>query len=181
QTSKPVKWYSKVVNFFDLDLLTDRGYVVIWLGLSIAFTAEINFSLMTPIILGDRGFDIDQTAKIMSVIGISDIVFRFLSPFVGEKINISARYMYMSSIILLIVCRTGLTFTNTYLETIITCAGLGVAKGFRTVYMTLVIPNYVPLDKLASASGLQTVMNGILLMLFGPLLGKQIYNDFGGV
>lgn len=49
--------------------------------------------------------------------------------------------------------------------------GLGISKGIRSVYTALVIPGYVPLHKLASATGLQMVMNGILLLICGPLLG----------
>lgn len=48
---------------------------------------------------------------------------------------------------------------------------LGVAKGIRTVYMSLVIPSYIPLDKLPSASGIQMLTNGILLLTIGPLIG----------
>lgn len=50
---------------------------------------------------------------------------------------------------------------------------LGIAKGIRTVYMNLVIPSYVPLERLASASGIQMLANGIFLISFGPLIGKS--------
>jgi hypothetical protein len=60
---------------------------------------------------------------------------------------------------------------SSYEATVAVCLCLGVCKGFRTVYMTLVIPNYVPLDKLPSSTGLQTVLNGIFLLIGGPLLG----------
>lgn len=49
--------------------------------------------------------------------------------------------------------------------------GLGIAKGIRTVYMSLVIPTYVPLEKLASASGLQMMINGMCILLGGPVIG----------
>ena len=44
------KWYQKIVRIFDLDLLKDPVYVSIWFGMSIAFTGEVNFSLLTPFI-----------------------------------------------------------------------------------------------------------------------------------
>lgn len=49
---------------------------------------------------------------------------------------------------------------------------LGVAKGFRTVFMSLLIPSYVPIEKLASASGFQMVANGVINMIGGPILGE---------
>jgi hypothetical protein len=53
----------------------------------------------------------------------------------------------------------------------VVAVALGVAKGVRTVYMTIVIPSYVPIERLAAASGIQMVVNGMLLMAFGPLIG----------
>lgn len=49
---------------------------------------------------------------------------------------------------------------------------LGIAKGLRTVYVALVIPAHVPIERLASASGLQMVLNGCLFLLCGPAMGK---------
>uniref|UniRef100_T1HKF4 Major facilitator superfamily (MFS) profile domain-containing protein n=1 Tax=Rhodnius prolixus TaxID=13249 RepID=T1HKF4_RHOPR len=161
----------KVVKFFDLDLLKDGVYRNIWLGMSLAFTGEINFSLMTPLILGDRNFNIEETATLMSVIATADIIFRFLAPFIGDRMKITPRYMYMLSLVLLVIARFSLTFVYNYKKMLVVCVALGLAKGFRTVYMTLVIPNHVPLEKLPSASGLQTVLNGIFLMGFGPIVG----------
>lgn len=100
------KWYHKIVKFFDLDLLKDPVYVSIWFGMSIAFTAEINFSLLTPFILGDRNYDIKTTALIMSFIATADIIFRFISPFVGNRTNLSARQLYLISLVLLVITRT---------------------------------------------------------------------------
>lgn len=70
------------------------------------------------------------------------------------------------------------TVVETYNATVIVAIALGIAKGIRSVYMGLVIPNHVPLEKLASASGLQTVLNGIFIMLFAPIIGKlQVYRS----
>lgn len=51
---------------------------------------------------------------------------------------------------------------------------MGLAKGVRTVYMILVIPSHVPIDKLASASGIRMVCNGLVLLLLGPFVGNRI-------
>lgn len=57
---------------------------------------------------------------------------------------------------------------------------LGVAKGVRSVYMGLIIPAYVTLDRLPSAAGLQMVMNSIFLLVLGPFVGiiRDKYNSF---
>jgi len=160
-----------IVAFFDLGLLTDPMYVNLMLGMSLAICAELNFSLLTPFILADRGFDTDHIAIIMSVIAGLDIVFRFLAPFFSDYYKIQARDMYMIALIMLLSSRTSLVLTQTFQAVLVVAVALGVSKGVRTVYMTIVIPSYVPIERLPAAAGIQMVVNGILLMAFGPLIG----------
>lgn len=68
-------------------------------------------------------------------------------------------------------------FTTTYTDMVIVTTALGVAKGVRTVYMSLVIPSYIPIERLASASGIQMFTNGVFMMLLGPVLGKYLSNN----
>jgi hypothetical protein len=96
-----------IVAFFDLGLLKDPIYVNLMLGMSLAICAELNFSLLTPFILNDRGFDTDHTAILMSVIAAFDIVFRFLAPFVSDYYKIQARVMYIIALVMLLSSRSG--------------------------------------------------------------------------
>jgi cyanate permease len=107
---KPTFWQrlgKSIVAFFDLGLLKDPIYVNLMLGMSLAICAELNFSLLTPFILSDRGFDTEHTAIIMSVIAGLDIVFRFLAPFFSDYYKIQARVMYIIALIMLLSSRTG--------------------------------------------------------------------------
>ncbi|XP_069674650.1 monocarboxylate transporter 9-like [Periplaneta americana] len=160
-----------IVAFFDLGLLKDPIYVNLMLGMSLAICAEFNFSLLTPFILNDRGFTTDNTAVVMSVIAGLDIVFRFLAPFFSDHYKIEARNMYIIALMMLVTSRTALIFTYSFKSVMMVAVALGVAKGVRTVYMSLVIPSYVPIERLPSASGIQMVTNGILLLAFGPIIG----------
>lgn len=95
------------VQFFDLTLLSDPIFVNIVFGLSVAACVETNFSLLLPIILKDMmKFETSDIAKLMSVIGFSDTLFRFVSPFIGEWCNKSPRVMYMVSLLMIIFTRT---------------------------------------------------------------------------
>lgn len=67
---------------------------------------------------------------------------------------------------------SGLTLTSEFYGVVLVVAFFGLSKGVRAVFMPLVIPNYVPLGKLPSAQGLQNVMNGLFLMMLGPVIGK---------
>lgn len=50
---------------------------------------------------------------------------------------------------------------------------LGASKGAKAVFQSLIIPKYVSLEKLPAATGLSMVLNGILSLIIGPLIGKQ--------
>ncbi|XP_075228830.1 uncharacterized protein LOC142328734 isoform X3 [Lycorma delicatula] len=65
----------------------------------------------------------------------------------------------------------GLTIVKSDVLSILVFIGIGIGRGFLSVYRALVVPNHVPLEKLPSASGLQAVLNGICLLSFGPVLG----------
>uniref|UniRef100_A0A0A9Y5F8 Monocarboxylate transporter 7 n=1 Tax=Lygus hesperus TaxID=30085 RepID=A0A0A9Y5F8_LYGHE len=173
-------FWGHIVSWFDLDLLKDPVFISIFIGLSFAFTGEITFSLMYPIVLGDKGFDIEDTATIMATTACVDIIFRIIVPMVEKLLKWKTRDMYMLTLIMLIMSRFTLTVVKTYWHTMMVAAYLGVAKGFRTVYMTVVLANYVPIEKLPSAQGIQTLFNGLMLLAIGPVVGKlrDYYGDF---
>nr|CAD7435588.1 unnamed protein product [Timema monikensis] len=57
---------------------------------------------------------------------------------------------------------------------------LGMGKGIRSVYMNLVVPAYVSIDKVASALALQNLGVGVINLLISPLLGflKDIHGSY---
>lgn len=161
----------RVADLYDFDLLRDPIYVNIMLGMSIAIFAEVNFSMLTPFILADMGLTTAEIANIMSIIAIVDLVSRGAAPYLGEWLRLSARMMYMSSLFLLIISRTSLIFAHNFASILAVAIGLGAAKGIRSVYMALVVPSYVSIQKLPNASGIQMLTNGMILMSAGPILG----------
>ncbi|XP_076675733.1 uncharacterized protein LOC143372940 isoform X2 [Andrena cerasifolii] len=163
--------FMKISQTFDLDLLRDPVYVNIMLGMSIAIFSEINFSQLTPFILTDMNLSTKEIATVMSLIASVDLVFRSLAPFLGEWLDQPPRIMYLLGLVLLIISRSTLLFANGFTSVLIVAVGLGAAKGIRSVYMSLVIPHYVPIEKLPNASGIQMIVNGVMLLTAGPMLG----------
>nr|CAD7393962.1 unnamed protein product [Timema cristinae] len=161
----------RIANILDLSLLKDTHYINLMLGMNIVMSAELNFSFLTPLILDELGLSNYQTATIMSTIAATDIIFRFSSPFFADYVGYSARTMYLISMGMLIASRMTIIFVNTFHPLLGVAVALGIAKGVRSVYMGLVLPSYVPLDRLPSATGLQMVFNGIMMIMFGPFLG----------
>lgn len=104
---KPKGFVRKVIDFFDLTLLRDPIFINILLGLSMASCVETNFSLILPIILKDMlQFETSDIAKIMSVIGFSDTIFRLVSAFIGDWCHRPPRVMYSVCLIVIIFTRT---------------------------------------------------------------------------
>ena len=86
-------------------MLRDKTYVNIMIGMSLAVFAEMNFSILTPFILIDMNFTHIEIAQLMSMLAITDLLFRFVSPFIGDYFKQSARVMYMFSMVLLMLSR----------------------------------------------------------------------------
>lgn len=99
---------TRIVQFFDLDLLRDPFYLNISMGLTIAYVGEMSFSLMLPFILDDRGLHTKQIAIFMSVLAGADIASRLVSPFVGHRVKSKVRIVYLiglSSGIIIRICK----------------------------------------------------------------------------
>lgn len=96
------KWF---VLFFDLDLLRDNIYLNIMIGMAISIFAETNFAILTPFILSDLKFNTDEISIILFAMAISDLISRFCSPFIADKLNLSIRVSYLISLILLVITR----------------------------------------------------------------------------
>lgn len=105
KTSNKKSWKAQIIEIFDLDLLQEPIFRNIWIGLSIAFTAEMNFTLMTPFILGEMGYNTKDTAKAMSIMGTADILTRFISPFIGQRTKLPSRCLYIFSLCILVIFR----------------------------------------------------------------------------
>ncbi|KXJ70132.1 hypothetical protein RP20_CCG024732 [Aedes albopictus] len=97
----------KVVIFFDLDLLKDLVYVNIMVGITLANFAELNFSVLTPFVLGDFGLTKEQIALAMSFLGAMDIFCRFTIPFIAGKIGWENRTFFLFGVLNMALGRVG--------------------------------------------------------------------------
>lgn len=103
---------SWLVKFFDLDLLRDNIYLNIMIGMAISIFAETNFAILTPFILSDLNFSADEIAIILFAMAIADLISRFCSPFIADRLNLSIRVSYLISLVLLVLTRTCKNFRS---------------------------------------------------------------------
>lgn len=162
----------KVNKFFDLDLLRNLTFVNLAIGMSVMMFGEMNFSVLTPLILSDFGYTDHQASMAMSLLASMDIAVRFLAPLCLEKVKLDNRVLFAFGIVCIAIGRIVVTLTSSYNVVLVTFLLIGFGKGFRTIFSPLIIPSYVPLRRLPAASGLQLIFNTFFSLLMGPMLGK---------
>ncbi|KYN13878.1 PREDICTED: uncharacterized protein LOC108766313 [Trachymyrmex cornetzi] len=171
--NKQTSFLKKIVTNMDLDLLRDNRYIAIVLGMSVSLVAETNFNVTIPFVLAELA-NLDRTsiATIMSIQAAADIMGRLCVPLLAQKTGWTCRNLYVLSLLGSTFGRTILsTWGDTYVIVIGVALIIGLAKGTKAVFQALIIPDYVPLERLPAASGIQMVCNGILSISMGPIIG----------
>ncbi|CAK1551942.1 unnamed protein product [Leptosia nina] len=161
----------KLSLFFDLDLLKDFTFINLMLGITLANFNELNFSILTPFILGDYGLTKPQIALFMSLLAGIDICVRFCVPFVAGKIGWDNNSFFLFGVMSMAMGRIVLAYCQDYEVVLLVAVIVGFGKGLRTVFMALVIPTHVPLHKLPGATGIQLLTAGIVYLILGPVVG----------
>ncbi|CAL1675701.1 unnamed protein product [Lasius platythorax] len=171
--NRGTSFLKKIATNLDLDLLHDNCYIAIVLGMSVSLVAETNFNAMIPFVLAElASLDRTSIATVMSIQAAADITGRLCVPLLAQKAGWTCRNLYVISLLGSILGRTILsTWSNSYVIVIGVSLIVGLAKGTKAVFQALIIPDYVPLERLPSASGIQMVCNGILSISVGPIIG----------
>lgn len=97
----------KLYLFFDLDLLKDYTFINLMLGITLANFNELNFSILTPFILGDYGKTKSEVALFMSLLAGVDICVRFCIPFVAGKIGWDNNSFFLFGVMTMAMGRVG--------------------------------------------------------------------------
>lgn len=185
---KPLTFFQKVVIFFDFDLLKDPVYLNLMIGITLANFAEIDFSILTPFVLKEFNFEKIEIATFMSVLGATDTCCRLMIPFVAERIAWQNKTFFLVGVLFMAAGRISkksdfledfvkkcfisvLVHTRTYSVSLLVAVIIGFGKGLRTIFIALVIPSYVPLERLPAASGLQLASSGLAFLLLAPVVG----------
>ncbi|CAH0628733.1 unnamed protein product [Chrysodeixis includens] len=171
EVEEELTFCQKVALFFDLDLLKDYTFINLMLGITLANFNELNFSILTPFILGDYGKTKSEVALFMSLLAGVDICVRFCIPFVAGKIGWDNNSFFLFGVMTMAMGRVVLAYCQKYYVVLLVAVMIGFGKGLRTVFMALVIPTHVPLHKLPGASGIQLITAGMVYLSLGPVVG----------
>lgn len=98
--------WQRFCDLMDFDLLLDWKYLNILFGLSITYTAEMNFKLMVPFFMANLGYSKSEIAQALSVMAIADITARIIMPPINDKLGYSRRKTLILGLTLVAIARS---------------------------------------------------------------------------
>lgn len=102
---KPGCW-GKVFGLLDVSLLREGYFLVLLLGLSLFYVAEMNFKMVIPFFFANLGFSKSDVALGLSIAAISDIAARVVIPPIGDRFRIKKKLIFFVSIIFVLITRS---------------------------------------------------------------------------
>ncbi|XP_048517615.1 monocarboxylate transporter 9 isoform X2 [Dendroctonus ponderosae] len=171
--TKPTSIWSKLFDVFDLQLLHDAPLVIMIIGLGVSFAAELNIILMMQFMLKDLSlFSRSDVATAILIQSVADIAGRLLIPIGAHYCKVPAKNMYVGALVVATFARTVLSIWPTEKQVVFAVITLiGLTKGTRAVFQSVVLPQYVHLDKIAAANGINMFFTGFISLVIGPLIG----------
>lgn len=91
----------------DLSLLKDLKYLNISVGLALAFTGDMAFISIIPLMLGNLGYQTHDIATMMGLFFASDLVARILLTIVSGLVKFKSRLLILFTSALIVLARTG--------------------------------------------------------------------------
>ncbi|KAG7305486.1 hypothetical protein JYU34_009555 [Plutella xylostella] len=164
-------FFRKFIALMDLDLLKDWSFLNLLLGLSLFWSGELQFRMLTPFFIRSLGYNTNDTAFCLSMTAITDILVRLLLPPIFDRTNISKKLIFFISAFFLAATRSVLAEQSEWVPLMIWLSICGFFRGMCLSNFTLTISEYCPLEKLPAAFGLHMVSKGVLVVAIGPLIG----------
>ncbi|XP_023014227.2 monocarboxylate transporter 9 isoform X1 [Leptinotarsa decemlineata] len=164
---------TKLYDVFDFELLKQLPYVVIVIGLGVSFAAELNGILTMQFMLPElSNFTRTDVANVASIQSIFDISARLLVPLLTYRLEVPPRLVYVMALILATVARLVIAFfSKSYVAIYFGCSLIGLTKGTRAVFQSVIIPQVVPIEKIPAANGINFLFNGAVSLAVGPIIG----------
>jgi len=171
ESPKKSSFFSRFVELLDVDLLHDKSYLNLLFGLSIFYVAEMNFKMVTPFFMTSLGFTKSDVALCLSISALTDILARVLVPPICDRLNITKRMIFMSSILLVAITRSIMAEQTTWTGVVTVISISGFFRGISLSNFTLTVSEAVPLERLPAAFGWHMIGKALFVIAFGPLIG----------
>lgn len=165
------KWLRWAADALELQLLRDPTYVNMALGLAVSFLSDANFFTLMPFFLSTEGLAGGDVATCLSVAAATDVVARLVLPWLAALCKLSARNMYLLGCITSAVARSAFVSVTGFTWLAVMSGVVGFFRGAMVVNLSLTVAEYCSLERFPAAYGLYMVINGLITVILGPLVG----------
>ncbi|XP_049957450.1 monocarboxylate transporter 7-like isoform X1 [Schistocerca serialis cubense] len=174
------RWWSAVVDLFDLTLMQDFSIANSLVGISLIFFVDMMFMTVIPLYLFNTGLSRNDAALAMSVMTFSDMAGRLSMAIIGACGVTKNRLLFLLGSTACVSFRTMIIFFVEFTPIVVLSVLMGFSRSYVTSTMPLVIGETCSKERFPAAYGLHQVMSGILYITIGPLIGllKDITNSF---
>ncbi|ENN72030.1 hypothetical protein YQE_11319, partial [Dendroctonus ponderosae] len=153
----------------DMSLLKDAKYLNISIGLALAFTADMAFISIMPLMLGNIGFQPQDIASMMAVFFGSDLLSRILLTIMSSVVRFKSRHLILFTSILIALSRTAFVLNDSYMWKVVFLGILGFLRCFIQTPLPLVFSEEYQ-DRFPTAYSLFMALNGVVSLICGPLM-----------
>ncbi|XP_066152066.1 monocarboxylate transporter 7-like [Euwallacea fornicatus] len=164
-----VDFWTSLVKSMDMSLLKNSKYLNVSIGLGLAYTSDMAFISILPLMLGNLGFQSQEIATMMGVFFASDLVSRCLLTIVTSLMKLRSRLLILVTCALIVIARTALVSNDTYMWKMVVLGILGFLRCFIQTPLPLVFSEEYQ-DQFATAYSLFMAVNGVVSLVYGPLM-----------
>lgn len=104
--AQKVALWRRCFALLDVSLLRDGHFLVLLLGLSLFYVAEMNYKMVTPFFLASLKFKKADVAFCLSMAAISDIAARIVLPPIFDRLRIRKKLVFFVSIVFVLITRS---------------------------------------------------------------------------
>ncbi|XP_018302168.1 uncharacterized protein [Mycetomoellerius zeteki] len=159
-------------DLVDMSLVKNFCFLNLCFGVNFVYYSDIGFIYLLPIIITDAGHSKDYAALSVTIIGIAELTAKILLSVFTLIINIKSKYIFFAATILMEFAKIGfLLCKHTLKGALITSALIGVVRSWLLVSQPLVIIEDLNIEKFASAYGINSVINCLVTIIFGAIVG----------
>ncbi|XP_060811733.1 monocarboxylate transporter 9 isoform X3 [Bombus pascuorum] len=168
-------------ELLEISLLKNCGFLNICLGTSFVISSDFTFIYLLPLMITNNGYTKSQAAQAITISAAAELVSKILFTIFILLVKVKAKYIFFVAMIFMAFAKVGYLLCNdTLIGTFVTITVIGMTRSWLLVPQPLVIIEDISIDKFASAYGIAGAINGVISILFGPIVGflKDWTNSF---
>lgn len=168
-------------DFLEMSLLKNIGFLNICFGISFVLSSDFTFASLLPMMMTKNGYTQSEAAMAITIGAAAELLSKILLAIFTFLVKVKSKHIFFVAMICMAFAKAGyLFYNNTLIGTFAMVAVIGMVRSWLLVPQPLAIIEDISIEKFASAYGISGAVNGIISILFGPIVGflKDWTNSF---